>query len=153
MTNRTELYHRFAARFHAGKRLRPASEDQVQAAESALGVVWPDSYRTFALTCGAVYCPSLLSLIAARKPGFFDVQQFLTPRQSITETRRCDLQPAGACLAFAHDCMGNLFYFRALPTSPPRPDDAAVWLFDHDDDRAVQEAASFDEWLGRLLSL
>lgn len=68
-------------------------------------------------------------------------------------TRRGGLHPAGSCLAFAEDCMGNLFFFQGLPASPPRPDDAAVWVFDHDEDRAVQQAASFDEWLGRLLRL
>ena len=151
--SRAELYRRFAQRFHAGKQLRPATEAQVQAAESALGVQWPDSYRRFALCCGAVYSPSILDFVVDRKPGFSDVQQFLTPRQSVTETRRWDLESAGGCVAFAYDCAGNLFAFRDLPVSPPRPDDAALWFFDHEADTVTGECRSFDEWLDRFLAL
>jgi len=153
MIDRIELYRRFADRFHAGKRLRPATAAQVEAAESALGVLWPDSYRQFALACGAVWAPSLLDLIVERDPGYSDVQQFLTPRQSVTETRRWRLEPAGVYVVFASDCSGNWFAFRDLPASPPRPDDSAVWLFDLECGTAAVEAASFDGWLGRFLSL
>ena len=153
MTDRTELYRRFAERFHAGKRRRPATQEQVAEAESALGVLWPESYRQFALACGAVYSPSLLDLIVARKPGFSDVRQFLTPKQSVMETRRWRLEPAGGCLAFASDCSGNWFAFRELAGSPPRADDAAVWLFDHENETVEVEAKSFEEWINRFLSL
>ncbi len=55
MPNRDELYRHFAERLHAGKRIRPATEAQVEAAESALGVLWPESYRRFALASRVVY--------------------------------------------------------------------------------------------------
>lgn len=150
---REDLYRRFAARFHAGKRLRPAAEAQVEAAEAALGVLWPESYGRFALACGALYTPSLLDLIVERKPGWSDVQQFLTPRQSVAETRRSGLEPAGTCLVWATDCMGNLFAFRDLPASSPRFSDAPVWFFDHEENEMTIEAASFDAWLARFLDL
>ena len=150
---RTELHRVFAARFHAGKRLRPATEAQLADAETVLGVLWPEAYRQFALACGTVYTPGLLELVVARKPGYADVQQFLTPKQSATETRRWQLEPDGGCAAFASDCSGSFFAFRQLPVSGPRPDDAAVWLFDREAGEAVMEAASFDEWVGRFLGL
>jgi SMI1/KNR4 family protein SUKH-1 len=153
MTDRTELYRRFAERFHTGKRCRPATEEQVAEAESALGVLWPESYRQFALTCGAVYSPSLLDLIGARKAGFSDVQQFLTPKKSVVETRRWRLEPAGECVAFASDCSGNWFAFRELAGSSPRADDAAVWRFDLENETVEVEAKSFEEWINRFLSL
>lgn len=104
MMDRTELYRQFADWFHAGKRLRPATAAQLAEAEFALGVLWPESYRQFALVCGAVYSPSLLDLIVERKPGFSDVQQFLTTKQSVTETRRCRrLEPGDGCVVFATD--------------------------------------------------
>jgi len=81
------------------------------------------------------------------------VQQFLTPKQSVTETRRWRLEPAGGCAAFASDCSGSFFAFRQLTATEPRPDDAAVWLFDHDAGEVVEQAKSFDEWLGRFLQL
>jgi len=153
MTDRIELYRRFAERYHAGKRLRPATEAQVADAESTLGVLWPESYRQFALACGALYTPSLLDLIVEGKPGYSDVQQFLTPKQSVTETRRWRLEPGGGCVAIASDCSGNWFAFRELIASPPRPDDAAVWLFDHENGTVEVEAKSFEEWINRFLSL
>ena len=152
MAVRADLYRAFAERFHAGKRLRPATAAQLADAEVALGVLWPDAYRHFSLTCGAVYTPSLLDLVVKQKPGFGDVQQFLTPKQSVTETRRWHLEPEGGCVAFASDCSGNFFAFRQL-SATERPDDSAVWLFDHDDGEVVEQAASFDEWLGRFLNL
>ena len=81
------------------------------------------------------------------------MQQFLTPKQSVTETRRWRLEPEGGCATFASDCSGNFFAFRQLSATEPRPDDAAVWLFDHDAGEVVEQAASFDEWLGRFLKL
>jgi hypothetical protein len=153
MAGRAELHQAFAKRFHAGKRLRAATEAQLADAEAALGVLWPEAYRQFALTCGAVYSPALLDLVVQRKPNFADVQQFLTPKQSVTETRRWRLEPEGGCAAFASDCSGSFFAFRQLPATEPRPDDATVWFFDHDIGEAVKQAASFDEWLGQFLAL
>src|SRR5262245_20429307 len=81
MTARSELHRAFAERFQAGKRIRPATAEQLADAEAALGVLWPESYRQFAMAWGAVYTPSLLDLVVEHKPGFGDVQQFLTPKQ------------------------------------------------------------------------
>jgi hypothetical protein len=150
MADRADLYRAFAERFHAGKRLRPATAVQLAEAEAALGVLWPEAYRQFAMSCGAVYTPSLLDLVVEQEPGFGDVQQFLTPKQSVTETRRWHLEPG---VAFACDCLGNFFAFRQLSATEPRPDDAAVWLFDRDADEVVQKSATFDEWLGGFLKL
>lgn len=153
MADRADLYRAFAERFHAGKRLRPATAAQLTDAETALGVLWPEAYRQFAMACGAVYTPSILDLVVEHKPGFGDVQQFLTPKQSVTETRRWLLDPEGGCAAFAGDCSGSFFAFRQLSATEPRPDDAAVWLFDHDAEEFVKQAETFDEWLGRFLRL
>ena len=153
MDSRADLYRDFAARFHAGKRLRPATAVQLADAEAALGVLWPEAYRQFAMVCGAVYTPSLLDLVVKHMPRFGDVQQFLTPKQSVTETRRWQLEPEGGCAAFAYDCSGSFFAFRQLPATEPRSDDAAVWLFDHEVGDFVAQATTFDEWLARFLQL
>jgi len=152
MSGRVELHQAFAERFHAGKRFRMATEVQLADAEASLGVLWPESYRQFARSYGAVYCPGLLDLVA-QKSGLADVQQFLLPKQSVTETRRWGLEPEGGCAAFASDCSGSFFAFRQLPSIGPRPDDAAVWLFDHDVGKVIKQAATFDKWLGRFLGL
>lgn len=153
MATRANLYREFAERFHAGKKLRPATVGQLADAEAVLGVLWPEAYRQFAMACGAVYTPGLLDLVVKHKPGFGDVQQFLTPKQAVNETRRWHLEEVGGCVAFASDCSGSFFVFRQLSATEPRPDNAAVWLFDHDVGEVVEQAASFDEWLGRYMNL
>jgi hypothetical protein len=153
LVTRSEIHQAFAARFHAGKRLRAANEVQLADAEIALGLLWPESYRQFALACGAVYSPEVLNLVTSRGSALADVQQFLTPKQSVTETRRWRLEPEGGCAAFASDCSGSFFAFRQLTATEPRADDVAVWLFDHDVDEVVQQAPSFDQWLSQFLAL
>ena len=153
MTLQSELHRAFAERFHAGKRIRPATAAQLADAEAALGLLWPESYRRFALAFGAVYTPGILDLVVKHKPGFGDVQRFLTPKQSVTETRRWRLEPDGGCAAFASDSSGSFFAFRQLKAAEPRLEDAPVWLFDHEAGEVIEQAGSFDEWLNRFLQL
>jgi hypothetical protein len=100
-----------------------------------------------------VYAPSLPELVVGRRPGFSAVQQFLTPKQAVTETRRWRLDPAGGCVAFAADGSGSWFAFRRLSGAASRPDDAPVWLFDLEVGQPAVEAESFDGWVGRFLAL
>ena len=153
MTARADLHRQFAERFHAGKRPRSATEEQIADAETALGVLIPESYRQFALNHGAVNSPSLLDLVVAKQSGFSDVQQFLKPKQMVTETRRWNLAPDGGGIAFAADSSGNWFMFRGLTDATPRPDDAAVWLFDIEAGEPALQADSFDKWIERYLGL
>lgn len=153
MAARADLHQQFADRFHEGKRPRPATAEQLAEAESALGLLWPESYRQFALNNGAVYLPSLLDLALEKQSVFSAVQQFLKPKQAVTETRRWRLSQNGDSVAFAGDSSGNWFMFRELPSSPPRPDDAAVWLFDLEEGAPVKQSDSFDEWIERFVNL
>jgi hypothetical protein len=153
MTDRTILYKQFVERFHEGKKVRPALEEQFAAAEAALGIACPESWKQFSLSYGAVYTPSILTRLVQSKANVSDVQQFLTPKQAVTETKRWKLEPNGGCIAFASDCSGNFFAFRELSAAEPRPADAAVWLFDHEEANVTQQAASFDEWLLKFLDL
>jgi hypothetical protein len=153
MLARADLHRQFAERFHAGKHPRPATEVQVAEAESSLGLFWPESYRQFALNHGAIYSPSLLDLLVENQSEYSAVQQFLKPKQTVTETRRWHLSEDGNSVAFAADSSGNWFMFRDLASSPPRPDDAAVWLFDLEEGASVKQADSFDQWVERFLNL
>lgn len=48
----------------------------------------------------------------------------------------------------------NLFCFRRLGAGAARPDDAPIWLFDHEfPDKNCHIARSFDEWLVSFLAL
>src|SRR5262245_26505958 len=113
MSPRTILHEEFTARFHAKRRPKPFTAEQLDAVESALGILLPSSYREFGLTHGAVYTPVLLDLVVERKPGFSSVQEFFKSAQTLTETRRWrKLGLPDDCYAFASDSSGNLFTFR-----------------------------------------
>lgn len=150
---RLETYQQFAARFHSGKRLRPATEAQLDEAEAALGLLLPESFRQLAVTCGNAYTPDLLDLILAKKVGFADVQQFFTPKQMATETRRTRLAPTGTRVMFALKCSGNWFELRNLSRHGARPDEAAVWFLDLESETEEKQADSIEAWIGRFLEL
>jgi hypothetical protein len=92
-------------------------------------------------------------LVVAKQSGFSDVQQFLKPKQMVTETRRWHLAPEGGGIAFAADSSGNWFMFRGLTSSTPRSRNSAVWLFDLETGEPALQADSFDTWIERFLGL
>jgi hypothetical protein len=64
--------------------------------------------------------------------------------------------PAGMrseLIAIAMDCMGSYFCFLRSDLLGKRPDDAAVWFFDHDYCSDEQIFESFDSWLAAYFRL
>lgn len=153
MSDRVDLYREFADRFHAGKKPRVATEASLAAIEANFRLSLPQAYRDFMTLHGPLYCPTLLDLIVDQKERLADVQQFLTPRQVNTETVGWGLVADQGTVAFASDCSGNLFAFRRLPETGPRPDEAAVWHLDHETGKAIKVSPNFGGWIARFLKL
>ena len=123
---------------------------RIEFIESSLGVRLPESYREFVTRYGAVWTPELIECTLAQKAAYSSVQDFLKPTQILSETRnwRKLCLPADY-VAFATDCTGSLFAFRQLPARDQRPEDAAIWFFDHEEGTTEPDAASFDDWISR----
>jgi hypothetical protein len=151
---RAEIHRQFVTEFAFGDSLGVAVDVDIQGMEQALRTVLPESYIAFIKTQGAVFTPSLLDLVVERNSELRDIRQILPVHEAARNTK---LYWSGGMsedlIGFASDCMGNMFCFRRFPPDTPRPDDAEVWLFDHDYCRNEKCASSFDEWLSSFLKL
>ncbi len=145
MTDRESLHSRFARTFHIGDDPQRATDTELDAIESALHTTLPVSYRAFATSHGTVYTPDILDAVAELDHP--DVQNFASAPDVITDTKA--YWGAGMpdnIVAFASDCMGNMFAFER-GFRETRPDDLPVLFFDHDFVEVAPVAESFDALL------
>ena len=150
MTVRQQLHRHFIERFQRGEMTQAVSSAAIEHIASTLNVLLPASYRDFQETYGPVYTPGILDIVVLRKSPLIAVQEFLAPADVIESS--ADIGVKG-CVAFANDCSGNLFCFKRLPKAEPRPDDAPIWLFDHETGKTSKVAPAFDTWLSNFTQL
>ena len=150
MTVRQLLHRHFIERFQREEKTQAVSSTAIEQIASMLNVLLPASYRDFLETYGPVYTPDILDLIILRNVRLADIQQFQSIEDVIDSSQSIE---AKGCLAFATDCSGNLFCFKSLSNTLPSPDDAPVWLFDHETGKASKVASSFDTWLSNFTQL
>ncbi len=122
------------------------TEGQLANAEGRLQFRLPKDYRSAVIQYGLPR-PSieLFDAIVERDLDLRDVGDFLSPAElvSVTEDWR-DLGLPEELVAFATDCMGNLFCFSSEPNADgPVP----VLFFDHDDRTVEVIASSFTRWI------
>ena len=125
------------------------SEIDLNGAEKELSCVFPDNYRDEVLTTGLPR-PSiaLLHSIVEGNRDLRDVSDFLEPNLVVEQTRTWwEMGLPSDMVAFATDCMGNMFAFRIGDR------DGAVWFFDHDDAVVELEAHSFSGWIQSFIDL
>ncbi len=147
MADRQSLHRRFADAFHVGDAATPATDAQLDTTNAACDIALPASFRAFAKSVGDAYTPNILDAITERNLEHPDVQNFM-PVTDIPDDTAAYWQAGmpGNVVAFASDCMGNLFVFpREL--HDVAPDDAPVLFFDHDFSTVETVAVSFDAFL------
>ena len=150
MTVRQQLHRHFIERFQRGEMTQAVSSAAIEHIASTLNVLLPASYRDFQETYGPVYTPGILDIVVLRKSPLIAVQEFLTPADVIESSATIGVK---GCVAFANDCSGNLFCFKRLSKAEPRPDDAPIWLFDHETGKTSKVAPAFDTWLSNFTQL
>ncbi|WEK59331.1 MAG: SMI1/KNR4 family protein [Candidatus Brevundimonas phytovorans] len=120
-------------------------------AEDQLDSRLPSDYRDAVLSIGLPRpTTALLHSICEEEADFSDVAEFLAADEMVETTqawRQMGLPKDK--IAFASDCMGNLFVFDSGGLSQ----NSQVWFFDHDSGEIALLAASFDSWLQRYLDL
>ena len=121
----------FVARWaYQGERPEPTTEKGVASAEVKLGAKFPDSYRAFVKSFGAIESRiELLSHIADEELDFAEIQEFFEPEEVVSTTH--DWRGRGLpseFVAFGSDSMGNLSCFRCVGGACENE----VWFFDHD---------------------
>lgn len=127
----------------------PVCEVELERAEGRLDTRLPTDYRAAVLEVGLPRPTiALLDAIVDRELDVRDVSEFLSPVEivSVTEDWR-NLGLPGELVAFATDCMGNLFCFpRTVGAGTLVP----VVFFDHDDRTVDVIAPSFTRWVEEL---
>lgn len=124
----------------------PVSDGELESAEGRLNVRLPAEYRSAVLQLGLPRPTiALLDAIVDQELDLRDVNDFLSPAElvSVTEDWR-DLGLPEELVAFATDCMGNLFCF---PTVADAGGPAPVFFFDHDARTLEVIAPSFIKWI------
>lgn len=130
----------------------PVMEDKLAAAESELNARLPSDYRAAILEFGLPRPTiALLDTICDRDLDLHDVSEFFSPQELVecTEDWR-DLGLPEELMAFANDCMGNLFCF---PADPSNNSEQPVFFWDHDDKSVETVAPSFTCWIEDFCSL
>jgi cell wall assembly regulator SMI1 len=145
MGHRTTIHETFVARFHFGELAKPATDAELDSVEAALDTKLPTAFREFMTRFGPIHTPLILDGITDRGLDHPDVQDFLSAREAVENTKGywSAGMPADV-IGIASDCMGNMIGFLR---SRERCDDAPVVFFDHDFVKVSEIASSFDGFL------
>jgi hypothetical protein len=122
------------------------SAGELDRAEERLRTHFPADYRNAVLQFGLPRPTiELLNAIVDRQLDVRDVSDFLSPAEIVTVTEDWrDLGLPEELVAFAADCVGNLYCF---PTQDEPREASPVFFFDHDN-RAIEVVApSFTRWI------
>lgn len=121
----------------------PVMEADIRVVEQRFDFMFPNDYCQEVLQVGLPRPNiALLDAIVDRELDLRDVSDFLNPSDivSVTDDWR-DLGLPENLVAFATDCMGNLFCF---PTANDGAEAVSVFFFDHDDKTVDLVAHSFN---------
>ena len=148
-----EIAKSFAEKWAIENKKRRNSKQLLENIESEAVIKLPENFKTFINEYGEVYTPHLLDSICEGDHVLSDIQNFLELEDIIETTK--SYESAGmdtGFLAFASDCMGNLFMFRKSECVE-ESEDAKVYFFDHDYVTIEQEEKSFSKLLQRYLKI
>jgi hypothetical protein len=128
------------------------SEEELGSTEHRLETHLPADYRSAVLKSGLPRSTiHLLGAIVDRELDVRDVSGFLAPADIVTVTEDWrDLGLPEELVAFATDCMGNLFCF---PVDTNASGEAPVFFFDHDDKAVESIAPSFTRWIDEFCAI
>jgi len=122
------------------------TEIELEGVEGRLQTRLPGDYRSAILKFGLPRLTiKLLDAIVDRQLALKDVSDFLGPAEMVTVTEDWrELGLSEDLVAFATDCMGNLFCF---PTASDCTAEVPVFFFDHDERSVDVVAPSFTRWI------
>lgn len=129
----------------------PVRAADLATAEQQLGGRLPADFREAIIEIGLPRpTAALLTSVCETEADFADVSDLLPPEEMVASTLGWrDMGLPVQMIAFASDCMGNLFAFDGSAPSPG----SAVWFFDHETGETSLVAPSFAAWIQQYLDL
>lgn len=130
----------------------PVGEDELDAVEARLRTRLPADYREAMIQSGLPRLTiDLLGTIVDRQLDVRDVNDFLPPAEIVTLTEAWrELGLPEELVAFATDCVGNLYCF---PTGETEGRSQPVFFFDHENREVEAVAPSFAAWIDEFCGL
>lgn len=131
----------------------PIEKHDIEALETALTAVLPDSYKYLISTYGLVHTPNVMTKIVDLNVEVTDVQDFLSldDVSSLSKLYEMSGMPKGHIL-FASDSEGNMFCFK-LAECQNQQVDVAVWFYNHGLCTIEKVSESFSDWLEQFNKL
>ena len=125
----------------------PVQQSDLEMVEERFGFSLPQDYKAEVLNVGLPKPTiALLSSIVEAELELADVSNFLSPTEIVEQTEEWrDIGLPKNLVAFASDCMGNLFAFDSRARG-----NTAIWLFDHDFGDVAEVANDFTSWIERF---
>lgn len=142
----------FASKWsHADYPPEAVSVVDIDRAEAQLGARLPGDYRDAVLRVGLPRpTGALLHSICEQEADLADVAEFLAADEIVASTQSWrDMGLPDSKVAFASDCMGNLFVFDC----GAQDRGSEVWFFNHDTGVTSQVSPSFAHWVQQYLDL
>lgn len=130
---------------------KPVLAADLARAEERLGRRLPVDYRDAIIGIGLPRpTGALLRSVCEEQVDFTDVADFLSADEMISSTQAWrEMGLPEDMMAFATDCMGNLFAFDCAPPNCS----SGVWFFDHETGKTALVAPSFKDWIQQYLDL
>lgn len=145
--SRQIIHTEFVRLFRHGVGSGPVSDLELSKAERALKTLLPEAYRQFMRTYGEVFTPDILGMLVEAELDFPDLQNIVPLAELVGGAKdSCSAGLPDEFVAFANDSSGDLLCFERV-NATTRPDDAPVWIFDHEFFEVSKVSDSFDEFL------
>jgi hypothetical protein len=138
----------------SGPRKKDFSTLKLQIIESELNIEFPEPYKYLLKRYSNYYYPRILEYISDNQINAFDLQEFIDFDEMVELTTTCEKagMPIGF-IAFALDCMGNLFCFQKKELQSDIHE-SKIYIFDHDYYVKITELSeSFIDWIDSFKSI
>jgi hypothetical protein len=126
------------------------NQSELNAAEIALGVHFPEDYKAEILSVGLPHPTlALLSAIVDQEIDLYDLSELSAPNAIVDETtvwRKIGLPKN--FIVIGNDSMGNKFCFDGANLQDDTVASAAVYFWDQETGTVDLVAASFPDWIG-----
>ncbi|KGJ93677.1 SMI1/KNR4 family protein [Colwellia psychrerythraea] len=140
----------FVKNWGSKQAMLPLEKQDIEALETELTAVLPDSYKYLISTYGLVHTPNVMTKTVDLNVEVSDVRDFLSLDDVLSLSKLYEMSgmPKGHIL-FASDCDGNMFCFK-LAECQHKQTNVPVWFYNHALCTIEKVSNSFSDWLAQF---